>query len=57
MRLGSAATEQGTKGIEMAGGNDMKAHETTYSSVMALLKWGAILSFLTGMIVILIIAA
>ncbi len=40
----------------MASQNDMKAHNATYESIMGLLKWGAIASFLVGALVVLIIA-
>ncbi|HEU4969293.1 aa3-type cytochrome c oxidase subunit IV [Sphingomonas sp.] len=36
----------------MASDGDLKAHERTYSGFTALLKWGAIAAFLTGLIVI-----
>lgn len=36
---------------------DMKAHESTYHSVMALLKWGAVACFLIGAGVVLLIAS
>jgi hypothetical protein len=37
--------------------NDMPAHVATYSGFLSLLKWGAILSFITGFSVILLIAS
>ena len=44
----------------MAAGGDaqkeMRAHEGTYSLFVGLMKWGAILSVLTGLIVIFIIS-
>jgi hypothetical protein len=40
----------------MAGNGDMKAHEQTYTSIMGLLKWGAVASFIVGAIVVMIIA-
>lgn len=40
----------------MADNGDLKAHEQTYSGVMALLKWGTIVSFLFALIVIFLIA-
>lgn len=40
----------------MASDGDLKAHEQTYSGFTALMKWGTILSFIVGFIVILIIA-
>jgi hypothetical protein len=36
---------------------DFKAHQGTYAGFTALMKWGTILSAITAMIVILIIAA
>ena len=36
----------------MAGNGDLKAHERTYSGFTALLKWGAVAAFITGLIVI-----
>lgn len=35
---------------------DMKAHEKSYARFTFMMKWGTILAFLTGFIVILIIA-
>ena len=43
------------KGTEMAGNGDMKAHNETYSSVMNLLKWGAVATFIVGAIVVVLI--
>lgn len=40
----------------MAGDSDMKAHEATYDSVTALLKWGAVAVAVIAVAVILIIA-
>jgi hypothetical protein len=40
----------------MASGNDMKAHEQTYSGVMSMLKWGTALTVVIAAIVILVIA-
>lgn len=40
----------------MAGQGDMKAHVATYSSVMALLKWGTVVCFLIAAGVIWLIA-
>jgi hypothetical protein len=40
----------------MAEHGDMKAHEKTYTGVMALLKWGTVASLLATMIVVLLIA-
>ena len=39
----------------MAGNGDMKAHSETYESVMSLLKWGAIGTFIIGAIVVVLI--
>ena len=36
----------------MADQGDIKAHVTTYSRVMTMLKWGAVASFLLAMAVI-----
>lgn len=41
----------------MAEQSDMKAHQATYVSVMALLKWGAVACFLIGMGVVWLIAS
>lgn len=41
----------------MAGNGDMKAHRETYESVIGLLKWGTIGCFITGAIVVLLIAS
>ena len=38
-------------------GFDMTAHERTYGSVMGLLKWGAVASFVIAAIVVVIIAS
>lgn len=40
----------------MASNGDLKAHEQTYSGFTSLLKWGAIASFIVGLIVIFIIS-
>jgi hypothetical protein len=40
----------------MATNGDMKAHEQTYSGFMVFLKWGTIISFVTGAIAVLVIA-
>jgi Bacterial aa3 type cytochrome c oxidase subunit IV len=40
----------------MASNNDMKAHKETYSGVMSFLKWGTIVSALTAVLVIILIA-
>ena len=37
--------------------NDMPAHEETYPGFLSLFKWGAILSFLVGFGVVLLIAS
>jgi len=39
----------------MAGNGDMKAHNETYSSVMNLLKWSAVGTFIIGAIVVVLI--
>jgi hypothetical protein len=36
--------------------NDMQAHAKSYSAFSQMLKWGAILSFLVALLVILIIS-
>ncbi len=41
----------------MAGNGDMKAHQETYASIMTMLKWGTIVSFLVGMLVVVLIAS
>lgn len=41
----------------MAGNSDMKAHRETYESVMSLLKWGAVASFIVGAIVVVLIGS
>lgn len=46
-----------TKGTEMAGNGDMKAHRETYVSVMGLLKWGTIGTFIIGAIVVVLIGS
>ena len=40
----------------MADNGDMKAHEATYHSIMALLKWGAVGCALIALCVILLIS-
>lgn len=40
----------------MADQGDMKAHLSTYESVMAMLKWGAVLCFILAFFVIWLIA-
>ena len=37
--------------------SDMKAHERDYSKFTAMIKWGTIISFILGAIVVLIIAS
>lgn len=44
------------KGKEMAGNGDMKAHRETYESVMNLFRWATVGIFVTGLIVVLLIA-
>lgn len=41
----------------MASGNDMKAHESTYSGFLGLVKWGSILTVLVTAFVIIKIAS
>jgi hypothetical protein len=36
---------------------DFKAHEKSYARFIAMMKWGTILSALTGIVVVLIIAS
>ncbi len=44
-------------GTVMAGkGSDFQAHERTYAGFINLFKWGAVASFITAFIVILLIA-
>jgi hypothetical protein len=38
-------------------GKELRAHENTYTFFTGLMKWGTILSFLVGMIVVFIIAS
>lgn len=40
----------------MASGNDMKAHESTYSGFMTLLKWSTVLVAIVTVIVVALIA-
>jgi len=40
----------------MADHTDMKSHEATYHSVLGMLKYGAVVSFAIGAIVILLIS-
>lgn len=41
----------------MAGDTDMKPHEQTYSSVIALFKWGAVACLIIAAIVIWLISS
>ncbi len=41
----------------MASGNDMKAHESTYSGFLGLVKWGSILTVLVTALVVIKIAS
>lgn len=41
----------------MASGNDMNAHESTYSGFLGLVKWGSILTVLVVAFVIIKIAS
>jgi Bacterial aa3 type cytochrome c oxidase subunit IV len=45
------------KGTDMAGNGDMKAHRETYESVMSLLKWGTVGTFIIGAIVVVLIGS
>jgi hypothetical protein len=40
----------------MATNGDMKAHESTYHSIMGLLKWGAVACFIIAFSVIFLIS-
>jgi hypothetical protein len=40
----------------MASGNDMKAHETTYSGFMTLLKWTIVVVAIVTVVVVALIA-
>ena len=42
---------------DMSAGKDTKAHEETYHFFTGLMKWGTILSFVVGMLVVFIIAS
>ena len=46
-----------TEGTLMASGNDMKAHESTYSGFLGLVKWGSILTVLVTALVVIKIAS
>jgi Bacterial aa3 type cytochrome c oxidase subunit IV len=41
---------------ELAGNQDIRAAQETYSGFLTLLKWGTIISVATGFIVLMIIA-
>lgn len=41
---------------KMASGNDMKAHESTYTGFLGLVKWGSILTALVTVLVVYLIA-
>ncbi len=41
----------------MASGNDMKAHESTYTGFIGLVKWGSILTVLVTAFVLYMIAS
>lgn len=45
-----------SKGIDMAGNGDMKAHEQTYDLVMSIFKWGTVACALVGALVIVLIS-
>lgn len=53
--LDTAAGFQRMQGF-MGSNGDLNAHEQTYSGFTALMKWGAVATFIVGMIVILIIS-
>ncbi len=40
----------------MAINGDLQAHEKTYSGFTSLLKWGTVISFVTGILVVFLIA-
>lgn len=40
----------------MAINGDLQAHEKTYSRFMVLLKWGTVISFVTALVVVFLIA-
>lgn len=40
----------------MAGNGDIQSHQATYSSVIGLMKWGAVASFATTAFVVWLIA-
>jgi hypothetical protein len=40
----------------MASGNDMKAHASTYTGFLSLVKWGSILTVLVTVLVVALIA-
>ena len=42
--------------VLMASGNDMKAHESTYTGFLGLVKWGSILTALVTVLVVYLIA-
>jgi hypothetical protein len=46
-----------TEGTLMVSGNDMKAHESTYTGFIGLVKWGSILTVLVTAFVIYMIAS
>lgn len=41
----------------MASGNDMKAHNSTYTGFIGLVKWGTIVSVLAGALAVYLVAA
>jgi hypothetical protein len=59
--LDKGRTRRQDKRIRMAAeGNtpeDFKAHFKSYSSFATMMKWGTILSFITGMVVVVIISS
>jgi hypothetical protein len=44
------------RGFEMASGNDMKSHTSTYSGFIGLFKWGTIASALVTALVVYLVA-
>ena len=38
-------------------GNDMKAHEKSYSLFSMIMKWGAVITFILAMIIVLILGS
>lgn len=42
--------------MDMASGNDMKAHNSTYTGFLGMLKWGTIITIAITALVVLLIA-